>query len=117
MQNNLSDINRLYHIRDCIRDLKIVLNNVSEYEFYGNLDKKYAVERILEIIGEAANHISAETLDKVTVPVEWEKIRGFRNLVAHEYFRIDYTIVYKIATESIERLENVILDLIQQLES
>jgi uncharacterized protein with HEPN domain len=36
--------------------------------------------------------------------------------VSHEYFRVDYTMVYKIATEGVLDLRMTIENLIQQLE-
>jgi len=78
---------------------------------------KYAAERILQIIGEAINHVSAETLAKSKKSIPWRDIVDFRNLVSHEYFRVDYTMVYKIATKEIADLKPAIEDLIQQLEN
>lgn len=63
------------------------------------------------------NHISRPTLDKTSFRIDWEKIIGFRNIVAHEYFNIDYTIVYKIAIENVPVLKESVSDLIRQLES
>ena len=46
-----------------------------------------AVLRNLEIIGEAVKHISEET--RLGHPnVQWRKIAGFRDIVAHEYFGV-----------------------------
>ena len=117
MKSDLSDLNRLNHVNDCIKDLNAILKNVDEDVFYRNVEKRYATERILEIVGEAINHISKSTLERTSVKIDWDKIIGFRNIVAHEYFRIDYTIVFKIATENIHSLSEAILDLISQLES
>ena len=60
--------------------------------------KKYAVERMLEIIGEAVNRISEQTLAKSNQPIPWRGNVDIRTLVTHEYFRVDYTMVYKLAT-------------------
>jgi uncharacterized protein with HEPN domain len=117
MKSEMSDLNRLNHIRDCIKDLNVILKDVDEDDFYENIEKRYAVERILEIIGEATNHISKTTFQKTPLKMDWDKIIGFRNIVVHEYFRVDYTIVYKIAKESVPALNEAVLDLISQLES
>ncbi len=51
-----------------------------------------AVVRNFEIIGEAANRIDNDF--RVTYPeIEWNRIRGFRNRIVHDYFGIDYEIV------------------------
>ena len=72
-----------------------------------------AVVRNFEIIGEAANRIDSDF--RINNPeIEWERIRGFRNRIIHNYFGIDNEIVWSIIEndlkELIDRLENLILD-------
>jgi uncharacterized protein with HEPN domain len=62
-----------------------------------------AVMRNLEIIGEAAKHISTEIQQK-TPQVKWRKIADFRNLIAHQYFGISNEIVWDIVTNEIPTL-------------
>lgn len=66
-----------------------------------------ATVRNFEIIGEAANRIDADFRSK-NENIEWNRIRGFRNRIVHDYFGIDYEIVWLI-------IENNLDDLIQQL--
>lgn len=70
-----------------------------------------AVVRNFEIIGEAANRIDPDF--RISNPeIEWTRIRGFRNRIVHEYFGIDYEIVWSIIDsyldEMIEWLETII---------
>jgi len=54
-----------------------------------------AVIRNFEIIGEAANRLPEDF--KATFPeIDWQRIRGFRNRIVHDYFGIDYSIVWTI---------------------
>ena len=54
-----------------------------------------AVIRNFEIIGEAANRLPEEF--KNSYPnIDWHRIRGFRNRIVHDYFGIDYSIVWLI---------------------
>jgi uncharacterized protein with HEPN domain len=52
-----------------------------------------AVVRNFEIIGEAANRIEPGFREK-NPQIEWKRIRGFRNRIVHDYFGIDYEIVW-----------------------
>ena len=70
----------------------------------------------MEIIGEAVNKVSKQTLKKSNQPIRWRDIIGFRNIVTHEYFRVDYTIVYKIAIEEIPKLKAAIAFMIEELQ-
>ena len=54
-----------------------------------------AVIRNFEIIGEAANRLPKDFKDKHN-SIEWYKIIGFRNRIVHDYFGIDYSIVWQI---------------------
>jgi len=54
-----------------------------------------AVIRNFEIIGEAANRLPEEFKD-MHPDVDWHRIRGFRNRIIHDYFGIDYNIVWQI---------------------
>ena len=54
-----------------------------------------AVIRNFEIIGEAANRLPEEFKD-IHSEVDWHRIRGFRNRIVHDYFGIDYSIVWTI---------------------
>jgi uncharacterized protein with HEPN domain len=115
MKEKVGDYARLQHILNCIADLEHILNNVDEDSFYRNNEKKYAVERLLEIIGEAVNRISADTLTKSNIAIPWQDVVDFRNIVSHEYFRIDYTIVYKIATEEIPKVKEAVLQIMNAI--
>tara|TARA_Y100001933_G_scaffold173910_1_gene172337 strand:+ start:307 stop:534 length:228 start_codon:yes stop_codon:yes gene_type:complete len=69
-----------------------------------------AVARNFEIIGEAANRIDPDF--KTSNPqIEWPRIIGFRNRIIHEYFGIDYEIMWTIIDENITEL----IDQLEQL--
>ncbi|MFN9596372.1 MAG: DUF86 domain-containing protein [Bacteroidota bacterium] len=54
-----------------------------------------AVIRNFEIIGEAANRLPDE-FKTANPQIEWSTLRGFRNRIVHDYFGIDYSIVWNI---------------------
>ena len=62
-----------------------------------------AVVRNFEIIGEASLRIDGDF--RLENPqIEWKKLRGFRNRIIHDYFGIDYEIVWSILTQDLEEL-------------
>ncbi|WP_373515883.1 DUF86 domain-containing protein [Persicitalea sp.] len=77
-------------------------------EFVDNPMVLDAVIRNFEIIGEAANRLPVEFRDNYSC-VDWRRIRGFRNRIVHDYFGVDYRIVWEIK-------ENFLPELISQLE-
>ena len=62
-----------------------------------------AVVRNFEIIGEAANRIDPDFRTK-NPEIEWKRIRGFRNRIVHDYFGIDYEIVWEIIEKNLDEL-------------
>ena len=107
---------RIKHIIDAISDIEVFLTNIDINSFLKNKEKQFAVERLLEIIGEASNHISEEILYHPTNVTPWRKIIATRNLIAHEYFRINYEIIFQIATKEIIPLKQEIENILKELE-
>jgi uncharacterized protein with HEPN domain len=58
-------------------------------EFRAEEGSGLAIERLIELIGEASSHLSEEY--KTALPtVEWKDIAGMRVLLAHAYHRVDF---------------------------
>ena len=76
-----------------------------------------AVLRNLEIIGEASKHLPEQVRTRVA-GVEWRKIAGFRDIVAHKYFGVDDAILWDIVDvkvpELLASLERVAPDALAQ---
>jgi len=62
-----------------------------------------AVVRNFEIIGEAANRLPEEFKD-LYQEIDWHRIRGFRNRIVHDYFGIDYSIVWQVKENYLPQL-------------
>ena len=93
---------------DSASKIKKYTSNLT-YDDFINDDKTIdAVIRNFEIIGEAANRIDPD-FRTMNPEIEWKRIRGFRNRIVHDYFGIDYEIVWSI-------VENDLDDLIDRLE-
>jgi uncharacterized protein with HEPN domain len=71
-----------------------------------------AVLHNLEIIGEAAKHLP-ENLKVKSPEVEWRKITGLRDIVAHEYFGISIEIVWDILQNKLPGLHLAITQLLE----
>lgn len=52
----------------------------------------HALVRVIEIIGEAARHVSDE-LKSNNPEIAWVDITGMRNRLVHGYFCVDYDVV------------------------
>lgn len=71
------------------------------------------VVRNLEIIGEAVKNIPANVKDKYP-GIEWKKVAGLRDILAHEYFGIDLEILWDIIENKLPELKKEISRLLKK---
>ncbi len=70
----------------------------------------------LLIIGEAVNKLPSE-LTKTQKHIPWQEIIGLRNVIAHEYFRLDTEIIWDTVQNELSPLLASVEALIYQLEA
>ncbi len=101
-----------------LEDILSAVNRIAEYiEGLGFIDFKRdyktvdAVIRNFEIIGEAAKKLPKDIKEKYP-EVPWEEMYLLRNKVSHEYFGIDYEIIWDVAIhhlpENKSQIENIL---------
>ncbi|MEX2016803.1 MAG: HepT-like ribonuclease domain-containing protein, partial [Candidatus Hydrogenedentales bacterium] len=73
-------------------------DNLSFYAFTQDRVRRRALERVLEIIGEAARRVS-EPFCEAHTEVPWRKIIAKRNVLIHEYDEILEELLWKTARE------------------
>jgi len=93
-----------------------MLADCDEAAFLADRVLKLAVERGVEIIGEAADKLSP-TFQATHPAVPWREIIGQRNILAHEYGQIDHELLYKTATEDIPELIELLGSLLPPLDN
>lgn len=70
----------------------------------------------LQMIGEAATALSPDLKARyATIP--WPQIIGLRNLLVHEYFRVDTQVLWDIANNDLQPLKTSIQAILQDLEA
>ena len=105
MPLNENDLSYLIDIVDCILDIKEFTKSIEYYQFEKDKMRKLAVERQLEIIGQAANKISIET-QKNLENIPWGNIIGLRNKLAHDYGEVLAERVWAITKKPLQELFN-----------
>lgn len=88
---------------DSAQKIKRYTENIDFEEFISDDKSIDAVVRNFEIIGEAANRFDFDFRDN-NPEIEWNRIRGFRNRIVHDYFGIDYEIVWTIIETYLDEL-------------
>lgn len=100
MLHNDRDLSYLWDMQKYALEILEIVEGVLYIKFIENKITRYAVERLLLIVGEAANHVSKEFQDKHP-EIEWAQIIGLRNILAHEYGEVKMDKIYLAATKSI----------------
>lgn len=88
------DEERLRHMLDAARETLSFARGQNRENL--NYDRKLvlALVKALEIIGEAANHVSESTRSEL-IDIHWLDIVGMRHRLIHAYFDIDLNVLWK----------------------
>ena len=111
-KTRVNDWLRLQHMSDAAKTARLFAEGKSRQAFDEDLQLQFAIARAVEIVCEAACHITDE-FQAANPKVEWKKIIGMRQWLAHAYFRIDLNILWKTVQEDLPplilRLEAILL--------
>lgn len=103
----------LKHILESISDIETYLRDVSITDFMANKEKQDAVIRRVEIIGEAVRHLP-EDFRKKYPEIPWQDIAGMRSKLIHEYFGVDYDLVWVVVKKDLPIFKEQIKELLSQ---
>lgn len=101
------DIARLWDILEAARFALEDTRGMTYGEFLKNRTTRQAVERNLEIIGEAARQLTQHCRESIP-GVPWRSMIGLRNILAHEYGDVRYEVLWHIVTVQLGTLMDTI---------
>ena len=103
MFHNERDKSYIYDILKYSQEIIDIVKDENHNSFVNNRIKRLAIERLIQIIGEAANHLSRDFMQE-NQDIPWTKIIGLRNKIVHDYGEILTDRIWLIASESIPEL-------------
>jgi len=103
----------LEDIVEAIRKIRFFTTGLSLQAFSSDVKTFDAVIRNLEIIGEAIKRVPEE-IRSLYPDVEWKKIAGLRDILAHEYFGIDIEIIWDVIHNKFPVLEKQIKQMLEE---
>lgn len=101
----------LRHIKDECTYIISVTEDLAFETFIQNETLKRAVIRSLEIIGEASKKIPTDFKSKYS-HIEWKSMAGLRDRLIHDYFGVNYAIVWDVAKNKIPVLDKYLLTIL-----
>lgn len=105
----------LRDIMDWMENAQSFVDGIDRRAFMADLKTRSAVERAVEIIGEASKHVPDDIRGQFP-DVPWQGMSGMRDRVSHAYFGVDYDILWRTVTEEIPPLLRRLKDVISLLE-
>jgi uncharacterized protein with HEPN domain len=103
MRPEKSDLGFLWDIWDAAKAIQEFVAGKTFHHYLQDRMLRGAVERHLEIIGEAANRVSP-TFQEAHPEIPWRQIIAQRHVLAHEYGEIKHELIWKVATFHIPEL-------------
>jgi len=88
-------------------DALAIVRRMTRESFLADRTMQHAVIRCLTVVGEAANRVSAETRDSLS-EVAWGEAVGLRNVLVHDYQRIDLSRIWTIVETDLPPLLNAL---------
>jgi uncharacterized protein with HEPN domain len=91
------------------------ISNTNYESFVRDETLKRAFVRSVEIIGEASKKLP-KNIKAMQSGVEWRKVSGMRDRLIHDYFGVDYTIVWDVASNKLPDLRIKLQTLLKQIQ-
>ena len=103
MRPDDKDMARLWDILEAARTAVEFTKDLRFEEFLSDKRTRYAVERSLEIVGEAARCVSLKTRDNHP-DIPWSSIIGLRNIITHDYGEVLYENIWRVCKDRLPPL-------------
>lgn len=109
----LSDLELLRHINDEINFVLTAVDGKDKDAVIYDQVLCRALVRSMEIIGEASKKVSP-AFKSAHPSIEWKKMAGTRDRLIHDYFGVDYDIVWDIIINKLPPLQKYIGPIIER---
>ena len=109
------DAGYLWDMLEAARETRELTAGMSLETLLSDMRSRRALERTLELIGEAASRVSAHMRARQAA-IAWTAIIGQRNVIAHRYAAIDYGLLFTTVTTDLPALIENLERIVDQLE-
>lgn len=103
MRPDGGDVAYLWDMRRFATEVTQLVAGTTYHEFVADWQKRRAVERCIEVIGEVATHVSKQFRD-AHLEIPWRGLAAQRNVLAHQYDDIRIDAIWRVATIRVPEL-------------
>lgn len=103
MTSDRSDAGWLWDMLDAATNVRQFVSGKSLADYESDVLLRSAVERQIEIIGEAARHVSSD-FQNAHPEISWRPITAQRHVLAHDYGEIKHDLIWRVATIHVPEL-------------
>lgn len=103
MPSNNRDVASVWDMTKAIHNIQLFTSNLTFDEYLKDILVISAVERQFEVLGEAARRISIE-FQQAHPHIDWQRIIGLRNIIAHRYDEVRQEILWTIISTELTPL-------------
>ena len=100
-------------IQEAVSSILAFTNGMTWEQFAADRKTQYAVVRAFEILGEAAKKVPLSVRKRHT-RVPWKQMAGMRDKLIHEYFGVNYQVLWKTVQTDIPPLQSRIAKALEQ---
>jgi uncharacterized protein with HEPN domain len=97
---------RLADIVEAIERIRRVLDGITLEAFEQNWEKRWLVERGVEVISEASRHLTDDIKER-RAEIPWSKAAAIGNVLRHAYDRVAPDVLWKLAQDDLALIEKV----------
>jgi len=113
---SLSVIDLLKHIRD---ELAFLMKDARHYTYETFVNDKKTIlsyTRSFEIIGEACKSVPDYVRNQYP-QIDWKGFAGLRDIIIHQYFGIDYNVIWDAIINEVPFMYATVLNIINEFET
>lgn len=96
-------------------DIEKAIQGISFKEFESDMFRYRTVERLFEILGEAANRIPKDLQEKYT-DIPWKNIIGMRNIIIHTYEKVDASTLWGASKKDLSNLKQLLKKMLSKID-
>ena len=101
--------NDKYYIDLARKDIEKIIQYTKDISYDDFINDEQLIDAIMFRLIQMVENIKKITYDfkNKHKEIEWNEIIGFRNRIVHDYGKTDYSVVYEVIKDDIQKLKNI----------